>query len=92
MFVVWHGRGWVPLAILIAGGALVELAAERGAGIAYQGWPLTAVLVATGAISWVLGRAWNGRGRADHTLFWIPLQGWGPLLVALALVNVIARS
>ena len=92
MMIVWTGRGWVPIALLFAGGVLVEWLVESTLGVPYQDWPVSLMLVAAGVIAFALGRAWNPPGRpAAHTLFWIPLQWWGPLLVILAIVNLAVR-
>jgi hypothetical protein len=90
--VIWSGRGWVPMAMLLGIGALVEWFARAQLGVAYIGWPLSVVLAGTGAASFVLGRAWNPAGQpARHTLFWIPLQAWGPLLALAAIANLVVQ-
>lgn len=91
--IVWSGRGFLPLAFLFAGGVLAQWLAEDLLGVPYQGWPVSAMLVIAGALSFAFGRAWNHAGRpAAHTLFWIPLQWWGPLLVIAAVANLVVRQ
>ncbi len=92
MFIVWRGRGWLPIAMLLGGGALVEWWVESRLGAAYEDWPASVVMLATGALCSLLGRRWNRPGQpAAHTLFWIPLQWWGPLLALWAVANVVMR-
>lgn len=63
-------------------------------------WPLALALFTSGVISWLLGNRFNsekGRvvidketgqeiviGGPDHTLFFIKMQYWGPILMLIA--------
>jgi hypothetical protein len=81
--VIWQGRGWIPFAIVIGLGAVVQWLVETHLQVPYQGWPLSGVLVITGLSAGLMGAAWNRRGQAQHTLFFVPLQWWLPIAVAL---------
>jgi hypothetical protein len=69
-------------------------------------WPLSLALVVAGALSWIVGNALNGRRskmlieketgreivlRPNHTLFFVKMQYWGPILIVLALASLFFR-
>jgi hypothetical protein len=71
-----------------------------------HGWPLALALAVAGALSWKVGNALNGRrgkvfidkdtGREvvlgpNHTLFFIKMQHWGPILIVLAFASLFLR-
>jgi hypothetical protein len=91
--VIWSGRGWVGFLPLFVLGVPMQLFAEDVLHVRYVGWPLSVVFALTGVIAFVAGTAWNGgrqtQPRNPHTLFFVPLQFWGPILWAAALVNVV---
>ena len=70
-------------------------------------WPLALALVVAGALSWLVGNALNRRPakvyidkdtgkevsfRSNHSLFFIKMHYWGPILVALAFASLIFRT
>jgi hypothetical protein len=72
-----------------------------------HGWPLALALVVAGALSWVIGNALNRRPakvfidkdtgkevlfRPNHSLFFIKMHYWGPILIVLAFVSLFFRA
>lgn len=91
--VIWTGRGWVLFAMVIGLGAVVQWLVEAQLHVAYQGWPLSLVFVVVGVFAAIVGPVWNGRARpAPHTLFFVPMQWWAPILVVLAIANAVWRT
>lgn len=71
-----------------------------------QTWPLALALVAAGLATWIVGQYLNARGGhtvidkatgkeltigGRHRFFFIPMQYWGPALIAVAVLSVVLR-
>lgn len=71
-----------------------------------HGWPLALALAVAGALSWRVGKALNRRRAKvfidkdtgaevvvgpSHTLFFIKMQHWGPILIAMAFASLFLR-
>jgi len=69
-------------------------------------WPLALALALSGAIVWVVGKYLHARGArvvidkatgreltigGQHRFFFIPMQYWGPVLLALAVLPFVVR-
>ncbi len=72
-----------------------------------QAWPLALALMVAGALSWLIGNALNRRQskvmiekdtgrevllRPNHSLFFIRMHYWGPILIALAFASLFFRA
>jgi hypothetical protein len=75
MIFIWNGLGIIALAALIPPFMLYWLFANKGQhGLGFLMAGLTLFAGGIGCV--VLGRMWN-RGETHHSLYWVPLQGWG---------------
>jgi hypothetical protein len=87
--IIWRGLGWVVFAMVVGLGAITQWAVETHLGVAYAGWPLSAVLAVTGAVAGAVGLAHNPRGApARHSFFFVPLQYWAPIAWVAAVANL----
>jgi hypothetical protein len=91
--VFFSGRGWVGFVALVAFGVPIQWLAESRWSVPYVTWPLSITFALAGLLCWVCGRAWNGAtddraGTGRHTLFFVPLEYWGPVMWIGSLVNL----
>lgn len=77
----------------------MELATESVTGdhgyYQREGLPLTGALCLAGALCLVAGTVLRRGGQVPlraHTLFFIPMQAWAPILVALGVGVYVART
>lgn len=101
--IVWSGHGYLVALMTFLSSLFMEFGVEaivKDEGY-YQraGWPLAAALCLAGVFSFVAGSALNGdKGEPDagprnrHTLFWIPMQWWGPILALIGGVVLVSRG
>lgn len=89
-FIVWRGNGLVALAALVA--MCVPCVAGVGSEYAPVGTMVGGVLGLAGGLLCVrYGRRWN-RGATNHSMYGVPLQGWGYVLLVLAALWFVAGS
>jgi hypothetical protein len=89
-FIVWRGNGLVALA------ALVAMCVPCVAGVGSEYAPVSAMIggvlgLVGGLLCVRYGRRWN-RGVTSHSMYGVPLQGWGYVLLALAALWFVAGS
>lgn len=96
---IWRGHGYLVAVFTFVSSLLMELATEsmQHDDDYYQreGLPLAAALTLAGVLSLVVGTALRRGGRVplrQHTLFFIPMQAWGPILVALGAGVYVTRT
>ncbi len=96
---IWKGQGYLVAVFTFVASLLMELATESVTGDAdyYQreGLPLALALTISGALSLVVGTLLRRGGEVPlgrHTLFFIPMQAWAPILVAIAVGVYVART
>lgn len=97
--IIWRGHGYLVALLTFVASLLAELVTESVTGDdgAYQreGLPLAAALALAGALSTVIGTVLRRGGRVPlraHTLFFIPMQAWGPILFVLAVGVYVTRT
>jgi hypothetical protein len=71
-----------------------------------EAWPLAVAFVVAGVVTWFVGQTLNARSSrtasdtvpggerttsAAHSLFFVPMQYWGVLLIALAALPFVLR-
>lgn len=94
------------LIVVLVGGAVVAVTGPLLVGSGrYAGLALTAGLLAAAAVNWGVGRRLNGRPgrelvdaatgervvlRRSHELFFVRMEWWSVLLVAVAVVSLLA--
>jgi hypothetical protein len=88
--IIWSGLGFLVAVIVFGASLIMELTTETlfRDDQYYQthAWPLALALALSGAIVWALGNYLHASGARRHTLFFIPMRYWGPLLVALSIL------
>jgi hypothetical protein len=96
--IIWAGHGYLVAVFVFVASLLMELASESVTHDSeyYQreGLPLAGALAIAAVLSLVVGLALR-RGAAPgrkHTLFFIPMPVWGPLLLALAVGVYVTRT
>src|SRR5262245_10529655 len=88
MVLVWRGIGFLAPVVLIAGG-LVGFFLCQAANVPDTAtfWGGIVGVVLGGAAVWLVGRRLNrDASPKPHSLYWIPMEYWGPIL---ALIGVI---
>jgi hypothetical protein len=94
--VIWTGWGIVAGIIWVACFLATQLAVDQiyedGFYKAHV-WPKILAATVSAPIIWFVGRAMNGAATDDqrahgarHTLFWIPVEYWGPLFFIVGVV------
>jgi hypothetical protein len=87
--VIWRGIGFLAPVLVIAGG-LIGFFLCQAANV-----PDTATfcggiagVVLGGAAVWLVGRRLNrdAVGPKPHSLYWIPMEYWGPILALLGVI------
>ena len=94
--VIWSGFGFVVAIVVFACSLLMEWITERATGNEefYQQspWALPLALLTGGVISSLIAIAFvPAHERNRHTLFFIPMLWWGPLLAVIAAAILIYR-
>ncbi len=101
MIMIWSGRGFLVILVLfvafIVGAAVIPAHTTPGFVMAFTG-------LATGLFSWYFGKKWNVKNvrtltdeetgerfttKNNHTLFWIPMQYWGIIFLALGGLSLV---
>ncbi len=97
--IIWRGLGFLVALFTFVSSLAMELATEAitGDDAYYQreGLPLAVALAIAGALSLGVGTALRRGGRVplrQHSLFFIPMQLWGPILLALGVGAWVARE
>src|SRR5262245_52712077 len=90
MILIWNGLGIIALGVLVPAVFLYGLFARKGQhGLGFLMAGLTLLGGGIGCV--ILGRMWNREG-TEHSLYWVPLQGWGyaylPFGLMFAVVGV----
>lgn len=91
--IIWSGLGFLVAVIafgcLVASEFAVESIFQDDQYYQTHGWPKLLALLVAGIIVWLLGRRLKGgeaRNRAGHSLFFIPFEYWGPILIVLGFI------
>lgn len=98
MFLIWRGWGIAVVGIafvaLVVGILLTQILGAAGGGILM----LLGLAIAVGGVgTWFIGKRLNGAPidpttlgfHSRHSLFFVPFQWWGPVLVVLGALLVI---
>ncbi len=101
--IVWSGRGYLPIIVLIV--TLFTAVSIIPTEYADYGFIITAFI--TGIFSWYFGIKWNTKNerividektgqrlriKNNHTLFWIPMQYWGIIFSVFGIVILLQNS
>jgi hypothetical protein len=105
MLLIWRGLGPIALVIGAVGiFAAVVVGELLKVGIAGEGVLAGLAMIPAGYAIWRLGKRWNGPGRElvdpatgervvlkqGHSMFFIPLEWWGPIFAVLGVFFAIA--
>jgi hypothetical protein len=88
--IIWSGLGF--LVALIGGGCLVAIDALTRTlygdkeFFAAHGWPKLLAFAVAAVITWFLGRFLHRNPGKRHSLFFIPMEYWGPIFVVAGVV------
>ena len=90
MFIVWRGNGLLALAVLAA------MCTPCVAGIGQKYESVGALIgglfgLVGGVLCIRFGRRWNQAG-IYHSMYWVPLQGWGYIVLVLAIFGLVTGS
>ena len=92
---IWSGHGWLVAVVAIAAAALVQLSVESATGdenaFEQSVWaaPL-AWMVAAGA-TFALDRLLFANTRDQHTMFFIPVKWWAPIIAITSVFILVYR-
>jgi hypothetical protein len=94
--VVWTGGGVLVLIMWVAGVGLTQLVVDlvyHAGFYTAHAWPKILGCAVSAPFIWMAGRAWNGSPGderrshgAAHTLFWVPMEYWGPIFIVVGVV------
>lgn len=90
MFLEWRGNGLIALSVLV----FMCIPCVSLIGDKYQpvGWLIGGVIgLIGGPLCIRYGRRWNETG-TYHSMYWVPLQGWGYIFLALAIFLLVAGA
>ena len=105
MLLIWRGLGPVVLVIgAVAIFVAVIIGEALKIGIAGEEVLTGLAMIPAGYAIWRLGKRWNGPGRVlvdpatgeqvvlkqGHSMFFIPLEWWGPIFAVLGVLFAIA--
>lgn len=99
--IVWSGHGYLVAIYVFVMSLVTEFAIEAimKDDSYYQdaGWPIALALIIAGALSWATGSALKKAGDdsdspRSHSLFFVPMQWWGPVLAVIAIAVFISRA
>lgn len=79
--IIWRGAGILVLVIAFGSCILTQLA--LGGVYTQQGWPKFVALSIGAVIVFFSGRALNRDDRTGHSLFFIPMEYWSVLMIAM---------
>jgi len=103
MIVIWSGRGFLSIIVLLATLflCLLTFPPENAA------YGLITTAFVTGIFSWYFGKKWNTKNerivvdektgqrlkiKNNHTIFWIPMQYWGIVFFAFGIIILFLKS
>nr|WP_297919279.1 hypothetical protein [uncultured Allomuricauda sp.] len=101
--IVWSGRGFLSILILVATLFLCFLVLPDE----YSDYGFVITAFVTGIFSWFFGKKWNLQNerividektgqklkiKNNHTLFWIPMQYWGVIFSVLGTIILFQNS
>jgi len=93
--IIWSGYGFVVVIVVLLCGVGVELVTETLADddTFYQqsSWPLPLALAISGFLTFLFNRVALDDDRGEHSLFFVPVFIWGPLLGLIAVIVFIYR-
>lgn len=99
--VVWSGRGYLSIIVLLVTFALFASILPKG----YSDYAFIISLFFSGIFCWFMGRKWNSVAQTmidkdsgeevilkpNHSLFWIKMQYWGPFFAVLGLIILVQQ-
>jgi hypothetical protein len=91
--IVWRGRGFLVVIIAVAALILTQMAVDGMNSEGYysaHSFPQILAGIFAAIPIWFLGKKWNDESDRRHELFFIPMQYWA--LIVLALVIWVAMS
>ena len=93
--VIWSGKGFI-VAVAVFGCSLmmewvIETATDNDNYYQASVWAMPLALLIGGAISTGAASALPREDRGRHTLFFIPMFWWGPLLALIATLTFVYR-
>lgn len=90
MILIWNGFGILALGALVPPVLLYALFARKGLhGLGFLTAGLSLFAGGLGCV--VLGRMWNRDG-TQHSMYWVPLQGWGYAYLAFGLMLAVVGA
>jgi hypothetical protein len=105
---IWRGWGFLVAVFAFGASLAMELITESITRdddfYQREAWPLAVAFVVAGVVTWLVGQKLNARTAIDetkgqippiggsHTFFFVPMQYWGVLLIALAALPFALRS
>lgn len=103
MIIIWRGWGILAIGIWLACLVLAQLIVDAVFHQGYykaEAWPKLLVGAVSGVIIWCIGRAMNGHPDSEHrqnfgvrhSIFWIPMEHWGPIFCAMGIVMTVMRN
>jgi hypothetical protein len=92
--IIWTGYGFL-VAVFVFGFSLVANVitnAATGGGAYWNAhkWPVAVSLFMSAGACWLVGFVCRNRGKS-HTLFFIPVIWWGPILVVCGMIALCAE-
>ena len=98
--IIWSGLGFLPVLVMFVSTLLLSMAVPRNL---FEAALIVSFLI-TATFSWFIGNRLNGQKghtvidkqsgeeitiRQKHTLFWIKMQYWAFIALALAIITAI---
>lgn len=94
--IIWSGHGYLIAVAVFGMSLLMELATESAFKddnyYQEQWWPIFTALALAALISFGVGLLFKTRDpHRSHTLFFIPMLYWGPILAVIAVATAVWR-
>lgn len=98
--IIWSGRGVLSVLVLILSFAIFASVFPKG----YSDIVFVLSFLIAALFSWYMGKKWNSAEtktlidketgqevilKPNHSLFWIPMQYWGPIFAAHSLIILV---
>lgn len=91
--IIWSGLGFLVAVIVFGFSLVLNLAFNAWFGEGYYNahkWPVALSLLLSAVACWFLGLVLRDRDQGGHTLFFIPMHLWGPILAVIGVVVLVA--